>query len=139
MARIILAVIGGFIAWTILWIGSNAAYQAISPGWFGAHEKAFQAAFAANGPFQADTTVMLLSLVTGIVVTLACGFLAALIARENRKAPLVLGILLLVVGIAFQAMAWKYIPIWYHLIFLLMLVPMTIAGGKLWRGSNVHA
>jgi hypothetical protein len=59
------------------------------------------------------------------------GFLAALIAGENKRAPLVLGFLLLALGLLKVAMSWPYVPIWYHVIFTAMLLPMTILGGKL--------
>ena len=59
------------------------------------------------------------------------GFLAAFIANENKKAPLALGILLLLFGLMVQVMAWSYLPIWYHAIFLVLLVPVTMIGGRL--------
>ena len=57
----------------------------------------------------------------------------AFIARGNRNAPLGLGILLFLFGAMVQAMAWNYIPIWYHVIFLALLIPMSILGGRLKR------
>jgi len=59
------------------------------------------------------------------------GFLAALVAGENKRAPLVVGCLLLVLGIAKAVMSWQYVPIWYHVIFTAILLPMAIVGGKL--------
>jgi len=59
------------------------------------------------------------------------GFLAALIAGENKRAPLVLGFLLLAMGLLKLVMSWAYVPIWYQVIFTAILIPMTITGGKL--------
>ncbi len=59
------------------------------------------------------------------------GCLAALIACENARAPLVVGCLLLALGILKAVMSWPYVPIWYHVIFTAMLLPMAIIGGKL--------
>ena len=59
------------------------------------------------------------------------GFLAALIAGENKCAPLVLGFLLLAVGLLMVVLSWPYVPIWYHIIFTALLMPLTIVGGKL--------
>ena len=56
---------------------------------------------------------------------------AAIVAGENRRAPLILGVILLIVGIAVQIMFWNVFPIWFHLIFWALLVPMTILGGKM--------
>ena len=54
---------------------------------------------------------------------------------DHRLTTLILGILLLIVGVLVQAMVWNLLPIWYHLIFLILLIPATIAGGKLVKTS----
>jgi hypothetical protein len=59
------------------------------------------------------------------------GFIAAVVAGENRRSPLILGIILLIVGIAVQVHLWNVFPIWFHLIFWLMLIPLTILGGRM--------
>ena len=63
------------------------------------------------------------------------GFIAAVVAGENRRTPWALGILLLLFGAGVQAVAWSYIPIWYHIVFLALLVPLTILGGKMKQAS----
>jgi hypothetical protein len=65
------------------------------------------------------------------VVSVMSGFLAALIAGENKRAPLVLGFLLLAFGLLKLVLSWPYVPIWYHVIFTALLIPMTMMGGKL--------
>jgi hypothetical protein len=47
------------------------------------------------------------------------------------RAPLVLGFLRLAMAIMKMVMSWPYVPIWYHVIFTALLIPMTIMGGKL--------
>ena len=131
MVRIILAVIAGFLAWSILWVGSDQVLMSLSPDWYGAHQHAFERAFTNKTAFEADTTILFMHLVREILITLAAGYLTALIARENVRSTLILGVLLLLVGIGVEAMAWNYIPAWYHIIFLLLLIPLTVAGGKL--------
>ncbi len=131
MVRIVLGVIAGFIAWAIAWVGSEKILSAISPEWFGAHQLAFQAAIEHGGQFTADTTILLMHIVLASIVSGMSGFLAALIAGENKRAPLVLGFLLLAVGLLKVVMSWPYVPIWYHVIFTAILFPMTIMGGKL--------
>ena len=131
MVRIVLGVIAGFFAWAIVWVGSEKILSAISPEWFGAHQLAFQAAIEHGGPFTADSTILLMHIVLGSIVSVMSGFLAALIAGENKRAPLILGFLLLAVGLLKVVMSWPYVPIWYHVIFTAILIPMTIVGGKL--------
>jgi hypothetical protein len=130
MVRIVLGVISGFFAWAIMWFGGEKILSAIWPA-FGTHQRAFQAAIENGGQFTADTTMLLTHIVLGSIVSVLSGFLAALIAGENKRAPFVLGFLLLVVGLLKVVMSWPYVPIWYHVIFTALLLPMAIMGGKL--------
>jgi hypothetical protein len=131
MVRIILAVIAGFLAWSILWVGSDQFLIQVAPDWYGAHQNAFQKAMFNNTEFAPDSTILGFHIVRSIIVSILSGFLAAVIAGENRRSTLALGILLLLFGLAVEIMAWSYLPVWYHVIFLLLLVPMTVLGGKL--------
>ncbi len=131
MLRIVLGVIAGFFAWVIVWFGSEKLLSAIWPEGFGAPQRAFQEAIEKGGQFTAETRLLLTHIVLGTIVSLMSGSLAALIAGENARAPLALGFLLLVIGIAKAVMSWPYVPLWYHVIFTALLLPMAILGGKL--------
>ena len=131
MLRIVLGVITGFFAWLIVWVGAEMFFSVIWPEWYGVHQRAFTAAIKNGGQFSADTTILLMQIVLGSIVSVMSGFLAALIARENKRAPLIVGLLLLALGLLKAVMSWPYVPIWYHVIFTALLVPMTIMGGKL--------
>ena len=131
MVRIVLGVIAGFLAWSIVWVGSEKILSVIWPEWHGAHQLAFTAAIKNGGQFSADTTILLMHIVLGTIVSVMSGFLAALIARENQRSPLILGLLLMAFGLLKVVMSWPYVPIWYHVIFTALLIPMTILGGKL--------
>ena len=131
MVRIVVGVIAGFFAWAMAWVGGEKILSAVWPEGFGAHQRAFQAAIENGGPFTADTTLLLTHLVLGSIVSVMSGFLAALIAGENRRAPLVLGVLLVALGLLKAVLSWPYVPLWYHVIFTALLLPMTVVGGKL--------
>ena len=131
MLKIVLGVIAGFVAWSILWVGSDQVLMMASPSWYGAHQLDFALAMANQEPFAADTTILIMHVVRSIIISIMSGFLAAFIAGENRRAPLILGVLLLLFGLMVEVMVWNYLPAWYHLIFLALLVPMTMLGGKL--------
>lgn len=133
MLRIILAIIVGFIVWSALWVGSDAVLSAISPGWYGEHHKNLEAAVNNQTSFMSDSTILLIGLLRSVIFSIISGFIAALIARENSKSTLGLGILLLLFGIFIQSIFWNYAPLWYHIAFLLLLIPMTILGGKFRR------
>jgi len=131
MVRIVLGVIAGFFAWVIVWVGIEKILSAILPQWYGAPQLAFQEAIEKGGQFSAETRLLLSHIVIASVVAAISGFLAAMIAGENKRAPLILGFLLLAVGLLKVVMSWPYVPIWYHVIFTALLLPMTIIGGKL--------
>jgi hypothetical protein len=45
-----------------------------------------------------------------------------------------------IVFIPEHMMLWEKFPVWYHLTFLLSLVPLTYAGGRIaWDVLRVHA
>lgn len=130
MLRIVLGVIAGFCAWMIVWFGGEQILSAIWPE-FGAHQRDFQLAIGEGGQFTANPTFLIVHLVLGSIVSLIAGLLSALIAGENKRAPIVLGFLLLAMGLLKAGMSWQLVPIWYHVLFTAILLPMTIVGGKL--------
>ena len=133
MLKIVLGVIAGFVAWSVLWLGTDQVLIMASPAWYGAHQAAFEFAMGTQQPFTPDTMILLMHLVRAAIISVMSGFLAAFIAGENRKAPLILGVLLVAFGLMVEIMAWNYLPIWYHLVFLLSLIPLTVLGSKIKR------
>lgn len=131
MVRIILGVIAGFVVWSILWLGSDQVLILLSKSWYAQHQFRFEDAMLNQASFTPDNTILVMHLVRSIVISLMAGFLAAFIAGENRKAPLALGVLLFLFGLMVEIMAWNYLPIWYHGIFLVLLIPVTVIGGRL--------
>ena len=130
MVRIVLGVIVGFFAWLIVWVVSEKVLSALWPA-FGVHQHAFEEVVKNGGQFTANTTMLLTHIVVGSLIAVMSGFLAALIAGGNKRAPLVLGVLLLALGLLKVILSWPYVPIWYHVIFTALLIPMAIMGGKL--------
>lgn len=120
MLKIILGVIAGFIVWSILWVTADAILRMISTTY---EESARTMNFT--------STLLIVPLVLTAIVSIISGFIAAVIAKENRKSPMILGVILLIVGVFVQMGVWEQIPLWYHLTFWILLVPMTVLGGKL--------
>jgi uncharacterized membrane protein YeaQ/YmgE (transglycosylase-associated protein family) len=133
MTRIILGAIAGFIVWAILWVGSDALMAAISPGWYGQSLIDFQAAIENKTAYTVDSIILIMALIRSVIFSIVAGFVAASIAKESSRAPLLAGVLLLLFGIFIQSIYWNYVPLWYHIPFLLLLVPVTLFGGKLKR------
>lgn len=133
MLRIVLGIIVGFIVWSVLWVGSDAVISILLPDWYGKHQTEFMDACAAGQPFAINPTILILGLIRSIIISIISGFVAVSIAREIAKTTVILGILLLAFGIFAQALVWSYVPLWYHIPFLFLLIPMTGLGGKLKR------
>src|SRR5262252_1956386 len=80
--------------------------------------------------------MMIARLSIGALATLAAGLVTALIVPQSTMAKLMPGVLLLIAFIPQHIMLWDKFPIWYHLTFLLSLVPLTWVGGALWSTSQ---
>ncbi len=118
MGRYIISVVIGFIIWTALWLGSNAALQASMPN-----------AFETSGA-TSNTSVLVGILGIAILVSLVSGYITMIIAAGKTMTPVaVLGIALVAVGIFVQIQFWNVMPIWYHLSFLAALLPCSVIGG----------
>ncbi|MBK6724398.1 MAG: hypothetical protein IPO41_04840 [Acidobacteria bacterium] len=137
MVRIILGVIVGFIVWSIVWVGSEALLASLSPDWLGKHSLDAQKALAAGIPLESanDAGIAIINLIRSFVTSILGGYMAALVAGEYKRSTMALGIILLVVGIMVEYMFWNLAPAWYHILFVLALIPMTILGGRI-RRSN---
>lgn len=123
MLRNILGVVLGYSLWTAIWLGGNALL----------FSKASDQITAEQGLTSVATLLGVLSL--SIVCSLCAGFLVAKIAKVKRTPLMILAFLLLVTGIMVQTSIWDLMPVWYHLAFLLLLMPMTQLGARLGRTS----
>lgn len=129
--RIVLGVVAGFLTWLVVWVVGEMALSAIWPQWYGAHQRAFTAAIKGGGAFTPDTGILVIHIVLASAIALLAGFTASRIAREGKRAPLIAGALLLALAVLKAAMSWPLVPVWYHVAFTAVLVPMAILGGRL--------
>jgi hypothetical protein len=116
----ILGVVVGFILWSVLWLGCNQALLMLG----------------LLSPMTAqpvtDPKPLLLLLVASVLISLVTGYVTARIVGFPWALPVaVLGALLLATGIFFQVKVWYLMPLWYHLTFLLLLIPMTFVGARM--------
>lgn len=130
MVKIVLGVIAGFIAWSIMWVGSDQVLIN-TIDWYGVHQLAFEKAMINKEPFTVNVTVLAMNIGRSVIISILAGFLAAVVANENRYSTFVLGILLFAFGAMVEVIAWNYLPVWYHVVFLVLLIPVTVIGGKL--------
>jgi len=73
--------------------------------------------------------MMMARLAIGAGATLAMGLATAVVSRRSLGATLAAGALLLLAFIPEHIRLWDKFPIWYHLTFLLSLVPLAYLGG----------
>lgn len=120
MLRSIGAVIGGFILWSVLWLGANSLLTIITPGSY-------------NEDGSTDSGVlMLLILVLSVLFSVISGYTAEKIVDDGSTWPVwALALALLLVGLLVQISFWSLFPLWYNILFLLFLVPATLAGSRL--------
>jgi hypothetical protein len=79
-----------------------------------------------------NTSALFLLLIGSVVFSIVTGFVTAKFSAGPSYWPvLVVCATLLAMGIFFQMQSWKLMPIWYHLPFLLLLVPATLFGAWL--------
>jgi hypothetical protein len=82
--------------------------------------------------------MMIARLSIGALAAIATGFVAACVT-QSPIARLIPGFILLIIFIPDHVTLWNKFPIWYHLWFLLTLVPLTYAGNSLVRGFRDEA
>ncbi len=124
MVRSIVAVFAGLFAWILSATLCGLVLRASWP------------AYTAAEPSFAFTIPMLLTrLAIGALATLNCGALIARVAPGRRPA-LGGGIALLAVFIPLHIAWFNRFPVWYHAIFLISLVPLTMFGARLARSER---
>lgn len=122
MTRKIVAVVLGLGAWFVLATVCDRLMRLVWPS------------YAAAVPTFTFTLGMLFArLAIGAASTLTAGRVAAAIARGHRATVAVLGVLLLAVFIPGHVAIWPNFPVWYHLVFLASLVPLTLLGARAGR------
>src|SRR5262245_30453964 len=118
MARKIVGVVAGLAAWMTIATVAGSIMRASWP------------AYASVADAMTFTLPMMFArLATGAVATLATGLVTAMIVPRSTLTVLMPGVLLLAGFIPVHVMLWGKFPVWYHLTFLVSLVPLTYMGG----------
>jgi len=71
-----------------------------------------------------------------VVASLAAGAVARTIAPASRWAPWVIGAVLLALFLPEHIRIGARLPLWYHLFFLITLVPLVALGARLRSGGE---
>lgn len=120
MMRSILAVIAGSAAWMLTALGTDTVLRNFAPAWFGE-----------NGKVE-SVPVLLLMMFYSLFFSVLGGYITALIAgRKEIKHALILGVLQFVMGFMATVQFYETAPLWYHVLFLTLLIPANLLGGQL--------
>ena len=127
MSKKILGVVAGLGVWVVSVTAMGAIMRSSWP------------AYASVATAMTFTLPMLLArLSISVVATLAAGFGSAAIAPGSVISTLMPGVLLLVAFIPVHISLWDKFPVWYHLTFLVSLVPLTYVAGTIWSRRQIR-
>jgi hypothetical protein len=117
MKRSIMAVIAGLATWILVASLLDRGLRALLEG------------YALAEPKMAFTLGMMAArLILAAVASVAAGAVAGAVAPAGRRMPWVLGVILLAAFLPVHVKLWNVFPVWYHLTFLLSLVPLIVLG-----------
>ena len=114
------AVITALVTWFFIATVVNLALRALWPHY---HE--------AETAFNFTIAMKVARLVLGAISTLSAGFVAAWIGKSRMGSATLTGIALLCLFIPGHYRIWDKFPVWYHLTFLVSLLPLTLLGAAL--------
>lgn len=115
-----IAIVTGFLGW---WVVASLLSVGLRIAWpdYALVEKAMT--------FTLSMQVARLAM--GALSSLAAGALAGYLARGKARPPLILGIILTLFFLPIHYQLFDKFPLWYHAIFLLSLLPLTVLGARL--------
>ncbi len=120
MGRSILAVFAGAVLWALLWASTNAGLMAAFPEIIQPDE------------YVGHLGMLLTFLGVSFIYSVAAGYITALVAKSKAiQHGLALGILQLSLGIFIEVSYWELLPVWYHLVFLVLLIPGNVTGAAI--------
>jgi hypothetical protein len=126
MRRPILAFAAGLVLWIVVISVLNRGLRLLVMGYA-----------AAEPTFSFTLGMLALRLAIAALASLIAGAVAASIAPSSALVPLLVGAALLAAFIPVHVRLFSLFPLWYHLVFLVMLIPLVMLGGWLARPRAV--
>jgi hypothetical protein len=120
MLRAIGSVVAGLIAWLVVVTLLNFGLRAAIPGYH-----------IAEATLRFTLAMKAGRLIEAALTSLAAGAVVGLIAPTNRWAPWAVGLIVLAMFLPVHIHLWSKFPAWYHLAFLVPLVPLVVLGARL--------
>jgi hypothetical protein len=124
MWRAVGSIVAGLVAWAVVVTLLNFGLRAAIPGYH-----------AAEATLQFTMAMKIGRLTEAALTSLAAGAVVSLIAPSKKWAPWVTGLIVLAIFLPEHVKLWTRFPVWYHLSFLVPLVPLVALGGVLARST----
>jgi hypothetical protein len=120
MKRSIFACLAGLLAWIVVVTVINRVLRLSMPNYT-----------AAEQTLQFTLSMKWARLLMAIVTSVAAGAVTGWISRSSRWAPLIVGCVVLAMFVPVHIAIWSKFPVWYHLTFLMTIVPSVVVGALL--------
>jgi len=120
MKRSILACLAGLLTWIVVVTVINRLLRLSLPNYT-----------AAEQTLQFTLGMKWARLLMAIVTSLVAGAVTRWISPSSRWAPLIVGSVVLAMFVPLHIAIWSKFPVWYHLTFLLTIIPAVLVGALL--------
>jgi len=120
MKRSILACLAGLLTWIVVVTVINRVLRLSLPNYT-----------AAEQTLEFTLGMKWARLLMAIVTSLAAGAVTRWISPSSGWTPLIVGGVVLAMFVPVHIAIWSRLPAWYHLTFLLTIIPAVLAGALL--------
>jgi hypothetical protein len=129
MKRFILGCLAGLLTWIVVVTLINGVLRLSLPNYT-----------AAEQTLHFTLGMKWARLLMAIVTSVVAGAVTDWISRSSRWAPLIVGSVVLAMFVPVHIAIWSKFPVWYHLTFLLTIIPAALVGALLspHRSGNLH-
>ena len=125
MWRMVASIVAGLVAWVVVVTILNFGLRAAIPDYR-----------AAEATLQFTLAMKIGRLIEAALTSLAAGAVIGWIDPSRRWTPWLVGAIVLAAFLPVHVKLWNSFPAWYHLSFLVPLVPLVVIGAALVRGSG---
>ena len=120
MKRSILACLAGLVTWMVVVTVINRVLRLSLPNYTGAEQT-----------LQFTLAMKCARLLMAIVTSVVAGAVTGWISRSSRWVPWIVGGVVLAMFLPLHIAIWSKFPVWYHLTFLLTIIPAVLVGALL--------
>ena len=120
MWRTVASIVCGLVAWAAVATILNFGLRAALPGYHAAEATLlFTPAMKAG------------RLIEAAIASFVAGLVVRAIAPTSHAAPWITGAIILAMFLPVHVQLWSRFPVWYHLTFLLSIVPLIVLGASI--------